>query len=440
MPNLRAIPKEKALTAASFSRFAPRVISNLLVGLIIFFSATQLGLHFWPNSTLVYGIRIDYLSPTIYFLDCLILLFLGSDLLRKSWLAAKMFSRPRLAGETRSDPQSIFENLRIWDLRLLVPPLLTNLLFSANPLSTLSWSLHLILYLSFISTLKFENWRIYDLRLILTLSLLFQTILALAQVALGHSLGGLMYYLGERTVSVGAPSVATASLGATILRAYGTFGHPNVLAGFAVISLLIVLVLRRKQNKFENLRIYDLRLFIPLLLTTTLVCLTQSRSAALALFGLVLPFCLLHFLRPRLIYFAILFSLVIGHWSLVIPARNDLSFTQRLSLQQISLQVIRSFPLFGTGANASISTYPTIAPNFRLLQPDHNSFTLLLSWFGLFGVLAILSSLRPHFTTLRLYDLRLFAPLLPLLLLDHYLLTSPQGLFILLLYLKVVSH
>lgn len=44
--------------------------------LIIFFGATQFGLHFWSSSTLVYGIRIDYLSPTLYFLDILIILYL----------------------------------------------------------------------------------------------------------------------------------------------------------------------------------------------------------------------------------------------------------------------------------------------------------------------------------------------------------------------------
>jgi hypothetical protein len=41
-----------------------------------------------------------------------------------------------------------------------------------------------------------------------------------------------MYYLGERSVSVGSPAVALGSfMHEVVLRAYGTFGHPNVLAG-----------------------------------------------------------------------------------------------------------------------------------------------------------------------------------------------------------------
>ena len=65
--------KEKANPAAS--SWLPRV-SNWLFYLIVFLAPTQLGLHFWPNSALVYGVRIDYLAPTLYFFDLLIILYL----------------------------------------------------------------------------------------------------------------------------------------------------------------------------------------------------------------------------------------------------------------------------------------------------------------------------------------------------------------------------
>jgi hypothetical protein len=125
-------------------------LSNILAGLIIFFSATQLGYHFWPLSSLVYGIRIDYLSPTLYFLDCLIIMFLGLQ-----GLTLKDEPNPALAGkvrpywnfsETGPDPHGI--------LGALAPILLTNLLYSQNPLATLSWSLHFILYFLFLATLS----------------------------------------------------------------------------------------------------------------------------------------------------------------------------------------------------------------------------------------------------------------------------------------------
>lgn len=373
------------------------VSRKILVPLILFFSATQLGLHFWPSSALVFGIRVDYLSPTLYLLDLLILLYL---LTLNSYV------------------------LNLKSIIPLLPLLLTNLLFSLNPLATLTWSFHLILYLSFVLSLPPISLPKLTAP-ILSLTLLFQATLSFAQVILGRSLQGPLYYLGERMVSVGLPNVATASLfGSTLLRAYGTFSHPNVLAGWAVISLLILFRLKSNISLLTS----------AISLTIILVMLAQSRSAAIILFGLIVPTLLLRTWRPRLIYFVLLLTtsaylLTTG----VLSRAFDLSLSQRYDLQQVSLRVIQHFPLFGTGGNASISTYPVIAPNFRLLQPDHNSITLLISWFGLVGIVALFPLLQSH-----LWNLKSLLLLTPILLLDHYLVTSPQGLFVLLLYLKVV--
>ena len=56
--------------------FSGQKLPSILAFTIILLASTQLGLHFWPDSTLVHGIRIDYLSPVIYFLDVLILAYL----------------------------------------------------------------------------------------------------------------------------------------------------------------------------------------------------------------------------------------------------------------------------------------------------------------------------------------------------------------------------
>ena len=96
------------------------------------------------------------------------------------------------------------------------------------------------------------------IRFALSLALLFQTILAIGQLFLGHSLGGVLYYLGERTVSVGSPGIALATfMGSVVLRAYGTFGHPNVLAGYAVVTLLITIRLWRQRQSSVGLTLQD---------------------------------------------------------------------------------------------------------------------------------------------------------------------------------------
>ena len=243
-----------------------------------------------------------------------------------------------------------------------------------------------------------------------------------------------MYYLGERSVAVGQPAIALGTLMDTVvLRAYGTFGHPNVLAGWLAVSLLIIL----KLTLAKKLNIGNWLLVISTITTIVGVFLTQSRSAALALYGLIIPFYLINKLKTRFTYFVFLLVSSSYLLSSYPPPRADLSNTERLTLQGLSLSVVKTYPLFGTGANASISTYPAISPSNRLLQPDHNSFTLFLSWFGIFGVLALLYSLRPLLAS----NIYLLVPLAPLLALDHYFSTSPQGLFIFLLYVSVsVSH
>lgn len=454
-----------------------QTLSKTLVGLIVFFSSTQLGLHFWPDSSLVYGVRVDYLAPTIYLFDLLLLSYLITRrpvLKRKAWLQAKLGS----AVAEKTDFNGA--------LTRLLPILLVNLLYSQNPLATLSWSLRLLLYSTFLLSVSKNFLRPISFGLLI--SLLFQSLLAFVQVALGHGVGGLLYYLGERSVSVGAPGIALGTfMGEVVLRAYGTFGHPNVLAGWAVIALLILLYLRGSSSQAQlpfsngsdplrstlqsprpvlkrNSRLpaklgkwstssahalekwlqkqsilgaqHERRVFIGalLLLTCSILFLTQSRAAALSLFGVIIPLYLIQNFKLRLFYFLIPLLLMPSLFS--VPTRSDTSLSERLSLQNLSLSVIRNYPVFGTGASASISTYQHVSPGTRLFQPDHNSLTLIVSWFGLAGVLAILYLIWAYApTTLRSYD---FFPLLPLLLLDHYLLTSPQGLFILLLYTSIL--
>ncbi len=368
--------------------------SNLFKAVIIFFSTTQLGYHFWPDSSLVYGVRVDYLSPTLYFFDLLLIFYITTNK---------------------------FENWRIWDLRFAAPVFLINLLYSQNPLATLAWSAHVVIYISAILSLQIKK---HVFVKAVSITLIFQACLSLAQISLSHSVGGLLYYLGERSVAVGAPNIAMGEfMNNLVLRAYGTFGHPNVLAGWAVVGFLII---ARLVNK----------IYAPLVVVSLIVVLTQSRSAAISLFGIVIPFLVIKKPIIRIAYFVVacLISLSLNFFS---PTRAGISIGERLNLQSLSISSIKHFPVFGSGAQASITTYPNIDSRTRLLQPDHNSFTLLFSWFGIAGLLAILyllSRLRGH-TAIRP---NLLFPILPLLFLDHYFLTSPQGIFILLLYTSML--
>ena len=397
-----------------------RGLEKSLAFLIFFFSATELGRHFWPTSALVYGIRVDYLSPTLYFLDLLIVMYL--------------FVKLKLEHSLK---------IKNWYLKSVVPLLLVNLLFSTNPLATISWSLHLLLYAAFVFFLS--SYTLSAIPHILIVAMFFQVALGGAQVALGHSFQGIFYWLGERAIAVGAPSIATASFfGRTILRAYGTFSHPNVLAGWLVVACLIVvtrLIPTRKPTSSLTMWFSKTSIFVSLALATIGVILTESRTAALALFGGVVPLYYLRSRLARLTYFVFLFTTALTLLSSGALTRSlDLSILDRLRLQEVSFAVLSKNPLFGSGANASITAATPLTKQLGIvgLQPDHDSFTLFLSWFGIFGALAFVFSLKSKIINHK--SLLLSVPLFPLLLLDHYLLTSPQGLFILLLYFRTGWH
>lgn len=391
---------------------SPSAFNRAPVALIVFFASTGLGLHWWPDSAFVYGVRVDYLSPTLYFLDILIIFYLTLNL------------------KLRNLRYPIIHNS-------LFIILLVNLLFSANPLSTLTWSLRLVLYIMFIFIVPqpiIHN----SLFRVLPIALLFQVVLGAAQVVFGRALQGPFYWLGERALNVGSPNVAKWSLfGNMTLRAYGTFSHPNILAGWLLVSLLIVLYLKHSHKpRTVNHKLLACVVSLGLFLT-------NGRAAIFSFLALIVPFQFFNSLRSRIIYFFALllplFILPVIHSSYFSPLRSPLSLTERINLIAASQKILTHSPLFGSGANASISLYPELVPTPRLLQPDHNSFSLFLSWFGAIGTVVIIYILWSTIIH-NSYPLIHLIPLLPLLLLDHYFLTSIQGLFIFLLYLRVISE
>src|SRR5687767_12118252 len=69
--------------------FVPVQISTGIFFSFLLFLPTQLGIHFWPDFSSIFGIRVDYLSPTIYLTDLLvfflILKFFNPSIFKKSF-------------------------------------------------------------------------------------------------------------------------------------------------------------------------------------------------------------------------------------------------------------------------------------------------------------------------------------------------------------------
>ena len=92
----------------------------------------------------------------------------------------------------------------------------------------------------------------------LLLGNLASSFLAWGQVFKGGSLGGIFWWLGERSFNLATPGITLAQVGDhLLLRPYATFSHPNSLAGFLLVSLLL---LWGARESFKNKGFFKLAL------------------------------------------------------------------------------------------------------------------------------------------------------------------------------------
>ncbi len=266
-----------------------------------------------------------------------------------------------------------------------------------------------------------------------------ESVLALSQYFLQRSIGSVFYFLGERTFTPQTPGIATTSLGGELwLRAYGTFSHPNVLAGYLLLSLLLVLAVARKgKDRLKNLWI------VVISLGTLGMVVTLSRTALLLWLGSALLLLRKEGKLQNVFWFlgVILFSLVLLFFFTPLPYqffRSDLldSFALRVELMHAAFRMILDFPLFGVGPLHFVSSLPFYSVPLRhvfYIQPVHNIFLLAASEVGLLGLFFLLWFFsRTAFCVQRLRKDRtvfflLFASILILGMVDHYLFTLQQG-------------
>lgn len=362
------------------------------------FSLSQLGLHSWPSWSTPLGIPVDYLSPTIYLIDLFLILFLPKGLP----LLLKQISRHPFL--------SVF--------------LVANIIASANPLFSLYQWTRVLLLSAFVLALANTNKKNIDYLIYgLLISTLSSSLLAIAQFISQGSLGGPFYWLGERTFNISTPNIARQTIFHNLLlRPYSTFSHPNSLAGFLLVSNLILLHFRK---------LFKWKILLPTITSSAITLfLTASKSSLIALpvLGLI------YLLRANR---KILVSIILALTLIFVASHFFADFfpqsiEERLVLNKQSLLVISSNPLFGVGLGnyifAQVTTInPLSAKNFLLfLQPVHNTYLLLLAELGIIFPL-ILFLKRPHLNPPHTF---LFIAAFCVFftgLFDHYWITLPQN-------------
>lgn len=310
---------------------------------------------------------------------------------------------------------------------------------------------------------KFEN-----ILAVIAASSVVQSLIGIGQFIRQESLG--LARLGEPLIGpdVGGAAKIIAE-GGKVLRAYGTFPHPNVLAAFLVVGLLAMYYFWLKRPSewkvFSGWRTLRSDLFYGIGIFVIILGLTFAFSrAAWLVVGIFTLFIILYSLfriwwiqavRLSILLVAIVIILFTGFKNFILP-RAQISFTepavtQRVGYNDIGFGLIKSNPIgVGIGNQVLYSVKNEVYKNAGMTQvwqwqPIHNIYLLIASEIGILGLFAFLlfvgKLLLSGFVVSRLSSfvlLIMFCSLLALGLFDHFLWTLQPGRLMLWLTIGLV--
>ncbi len=348
-----------------FTKFL-RQLEYPLLFLSLLLLPTQLGKHFWPSFAYIYSIKTDYFAPVIYFWDLLSLLLIITFLLSGGKLNKNCLS-------------------------ILLVFLLTQVLsffFSPNiGASFVRFEQYIVtgLWGVYIASQKLAQIKVVLWRG-LGAAVLWSSLLAIIQFGNGKTVG--LWFLGERSFDLTTISIATFNwYGQVFLRPYATFPHPNVLAAFLVLAIILFEWLISEKLRNGEKLFY----LLVMIIGSAALFLTFSR-VGVGLYAAVLLYLLRNKLKALLLLFLLLLPFLFVRFQSAFNF-DQLSIIRReeLAVQAIGLWV--GSPFFGVGLNNFIyklAAGDVVSGEVRFLQPVHNIFLLSLVETGVVGLLGVL--------------------------------------------------
>lgn len=386
------------------------IIKKLLLFAFVFFIPSQLSFHFWPSHSMAGGIRIDYLSPAIFVTDLLGLAVILLSLLSRDVSTAYI---------------SLIPKNRLIKICAIV--ILVSSLVSQNPLFSLYKLAKLVGYLFllriFISSPKIEKIFIYTF----PVSVVWTGLIAISQFAVGRSIGGLFWWVGERPLYLSASHISKVNLDGfgTFLRPYSTFPHPNALAGFMGVSIIILLGFISKEKNHITKKYLALSLMLSLLTLLT----TFSVNGILCLIMTGTFFVAVKTRISKILYLLV----VIIFLTFVFLPRPE-SLKKRAELNNLSLSLIKENLLMGKGlGNYVYKSEADLTKYSYQFEPVHNIYLLLLAELGAPFLLLVLICIRRKISYIK-SNITVFLIVIYVLLtgaFDHYWITSHQNTLLL---------
>jgi len=316
-----------------------------------------------------------------------------------------------------------------------------SLIFSVAPLISLVFLFHLFFAILILFLLLDERLSFNTILLSFVLGLVIPSFLGIFQTVTGTSPASTLFGLSIKEAIATGISVIEAG-GVRLLRAYGSFPHPNIFGGYLAIGLLFLFFLFLKTTR-QRLKI--ILVLLTIILASSLF-LTFSRSAWLVfILGLIVMFFLNLSERKYLIRktwsfflsgFLVILSLVFIFYPFITTRLEGQSRLEQKSIEerfggyQMFYQILSKYPLFGTGPGAYTLALAKEQPDLPAwsYQPVHNSFILFLAETGIISSLVLFLFILSFFKNRQVFRIKQLTFVLPMIififtlsLFDHYL-------------------
>ena len=350
----------------------------------------------------VNGVIVNYLIAHISILDLFAGIFILSALLEKKFVA----------------PKKIYF---LFPLLLLVSNIINPSILSV--ITSVRYILYALVAIQIYGNIGEIGKNMKTIIYTLLSSISIQLILSIIQVLKGAVIG--IPFLGESVIFSSSLGASFVSIGGNqILRAYGTFPHPNVLAGFALFTIIFLLF--NKKSLFTHL-IY--------IFSLSILVLTFSRlHIILGVISIPIYLNLFKKLEVKKEIFSFVF---LDRFANIFNG-SDVSVNERMLLMKASFTQIAKNP-WGVGVSNFVKGMEDFVPRtssqIMLLQPVHNIFLLIIAengWIiGSFLILLLIGRMIKKYILGNLGIKGYFTLfcILCVSLLDHYFLTIPQGVF-----------
>jgi len=430
-------------------KFFKKIIEYILY-LFVFFLPWQSRFIF--KTAFIKGKYFEYGTYSIYFTDILLmLLFLFSLFVFSKMLFS--FSEEKLLFKIK---KPFLLSLAFFDFFIFLSCFLAEDRFLA--FYKYLWFLSGIFLFFLLSFFPYQRIKLFFFFLG---GVFFESFLAIYQFLFQSSFAFKYFGLSRHIAGEPGSSVIETLNRERWLRAYGGLSHPNILGGFLVLAILILVLYKKDifyKNNFISFFIFNLLLS----LFSLALIFSFSRGAYLALlFSLFLMLIIsfvkkeklmqINILKSGFIIFIIFINIFLFYPSLF---KTRMAFSTRLELKSKNervegykdvFKIIKDNLWFGVG----MGNY-TLALKNELLnkevyfyQPVHNVFLLILAEIGLFGFISFLVFLFSFFYFLsfkNVYVWSLFLALIILFNLDHYFFSLHFGILLFFTILGILTR